>query len=59
MQRFDCLAPDCPLFGPHLIEASAGTGKTFSIEHIYVRLVLEAIEAEEILAVTFTRPQES
>lgn len=55
MQRFDCLALDCPLFGPHLLEASAGTGKTFSIEHIYVRLILESIEVEQILAVTFTR----
>ncbi|PIS02266.1 MAG: hypothetical protein COT85_06230 [Chlamydiae bacterium CG10_big_fil_rev_8_21_14_0_10_42_34] len=55
MQRFDCLALNCPLFGPHLLEASAGTGKTFSIEHIFVRLVLESVEVEQILAVTFTR----
>lgn len=55
MQKFDCLSLDCPLFGPHLLEASAGTGKTFSIEHIYVRLILEGIEVEKILAVTFTR----
>jgi len=55
MQRFDCLSRDCPLFGPHLLEASAGTGKTFSIEHIFVRLILESIEVEQILAVTFTR----
>ncbi|MBX7067146.1 MAG: UvrD-helicase domain-containing protein [Parachlamydiales bacterium] len=55
MQKFDCLALDCPLFGPHLLEASAGTGKTFSIEHIFVRLILEGVEVEQILAVTFTR----
>lgn len=59
MQRFDCLALDCPVFGPHLLEASAGTGKTFSIEHIFTRLILESkqnpIQIEEILAVTFTR----
>ncbi len=55
MQKFDCLALDCPLFGLHLLEASAGTGKTFSIEHIFVRLILEGIELEQILAVTFTR----
>lgn len=57
MQRFDCLSKDCPLLGPHLLEASAGTGKTFSIEHVYVRLILEKdpIEVEQILAVTFTR----
>ena len=55
MKIFNCLAPNVPLFGPHLLEASAGTGKTFSIEHIFVRLILEQIEVEEILAVTFTR----
>ena len=55
MQRFDCLSVDCPLFGPHLLEASAGTGKTFAIEHIFVRLVLEGVELERVLVVTFTR----
>lgn len=55
MQRFDCLKADCPLFGPHLLEASAGTGKTFAIEHIFVRLVLEGMDLERILVVTFTR----
>lgn len=55
MQNFDCLALNCPLMGPHLLEASAGTGKTFSIEHVYVRLILEGIEVGEILAVTFTK----
>lgn len=55
MQKFDCLALDVPLFGPHLLEASAGTGKTFSIEHIVVRLLLHSIELKEILAVTFTK----
>lgn len=55
MQKFDCLSLECPLFGPHLIEASAGTGKTFSIEHIFVRLILEGVEIEKILVVTFTR----
>lgn len=55
MQAFDCLSRACPLFGPHLLEASAGTGKTFSIEHIYVRLILEGLEVEQILVMTFTR----
>jgi exodeoxyribonuclease V beta subunit len=55
MQRFDCLSRECPLFGAHLLEASAGTGKTFSIEHIFVRLILESVELEQILAVTFTK----
>ena len=59
MRTFDCTAQDCPIFGPHLLEASAGTGKTFAIEHVFVRLILESgenpIELEQILAVTFTR----
>lgn len=55
MQPFDCLSKNCPLLGPHLLEASAGTGKTFAIEQIYVRLILESIPVEELLVVTFTR----
>ncbi|WP_163647690.1 exodeoxyribonuclease V subunit beta [Modicisalibacter sp. 'Wilcox'] len=55
-----------PLHGSRLIEASAGTGKTFTIALLYVRLVLGARHAEdaaafhrpltppEILVVTFT-----
>jgi exodeoxyribonuclease V beta subunit len=34
------LALGLPLRGSHLIEASAGTGKTFTISALYVRLVL-------------------
>ncbi|MCL2761081.1 MAG: exodeoxyribonuclease V subunit beta [Desulfuromonadales bacterium] len=38
-----------------LIEASAGTGKTFTIAGIYLRLILEQnIKVDEILVVTFT-----
>ena len=56
MDRFDCLDRHCPLQGPHLIEASAGTGKTFAVEQIFVRLLVEReIEIDQILAVTFTR----
>ena len=57
METFDCLKADCPILGPHLLEASAGTGKTFAIEHVVARLLLEEkeIELEEILAITFTR----
>lgn len=57
MRKFDCLSLDCPLLGAHILEASAGTGKTFSIEHIFVRLLLDPkeIDLEEILVVTFTR----
>jgi exodeoxyribonuclease V beta subunit len=57
MQIFNVLSAGCPIFGPHLLEASAGTGKTFSIEHVVVRLLLqsEEIGIEQVLAVTFTR----
>ena len=44
-----------PLQGRHLIEASAGTGKTYSIVRIYLRLLLEQeYRVEQILLVTFT-----
>lgn len=42
--------------GTHLIEASAGTGKTWSIAALYTRLViLEQIPVDKILVVTFTK----
>lgn len=45
-----------PLEGLALIEASAGTGKTFTITSLFLRLVLEAgLEPERILVVTYTR----
>lgn len=37
-----------------VIEASAGTGKTFTIEHLVVDLVLAGVPLERILVVTFT-----
>ena len=38
-----------------LIEANAGTGKTFNIQHLYLRLILEkGFEPSRILVVTFT-----
>lgn len=47
---------DIPLTGRHLIEASAGTGKTYNITRLYARLLLEQKRAvQEILVVTFTR----
>lgn len=46
----------------YLLEASAGTGKTFAVENLFVRLLVETdpnkqkpFELQEILAVTFTR----
>ena len=44
-----------PLAGIHLIEASAGTGKTFNITRIYLRLLLESeLSVTQILVMTFT-----
>lgn len=45
-----------PLQGRHLIEASAGTGKTYNITRIYLRLLLERkLDVKNILVMTFTR----
>ena len=53
MIPFDLM--NCPLRGAHLIEAGAGTGKTYAIAGLYVRLVVErALPVKEILVVTFT-----
>lgn len=53
-----------PLYGSRLIEASAGTGKTFTLALLYVRLILgqsnnqlgfqRPLSPKEILVVTFT-----
>jgi exodeoxyribonuclease V beta subunit len=49
-------ALDCPLDGMNLIEAGAGTGKTYTIQTLVARIVLEqAVPIEKILVVTFTR----
>ena len=57
------LALSFPLHGSQLIEASAGTGKTFTISALYLRLILghggeQGFEREllppQILVVTFT-----
>jgi len=48
--------PDMPLHGRHLIEASAGTGKTFNITRLYLRFLLEKrLTVKEILVMTFTK----
>ena len=40
----------------HFLQASAGTGKTFAIEHLFARLLIQTdMRIEEILVVTFTR----
>ena len=52
-----------PLYGTRLIEASAGTGKTYTIASLFIRLLLghgdecahhKPITVEQILVVTFT-----
>ncbi len=51
--EFDAL--NVPLEKKNLVEASAGTGKTFSIAVMVLRLILEKdINIKEILLVTFT-----
>lgn len=45
---------DLPLLGIKLIEASAGTGKTYTISNLYLRYVLEGYRVNQILVVTFT-----
>lgn len=53
-QRFD--AATLPLEGLRLIEASAGTGKTFSLAGLYLRLILQKkASVRDILVMTFTR----
>jgi exodeoxyribonuclease V beta subunit len=56
MQPLDTLT--FPLSGASLIEASAGTGKTYTIVNLYLRLLLghgcAPLSVEQILVVTFT-----
>jgi exodeoxyribonuclease V beta subunit len=52
-ERFDLL--EFPLDGLRLIEASAGTGKTFSLTGLYLRLLVEKrLDVRQILVMTFT-----
>ncbi|HAW44902.1 MAG TPA: hypothetical protein DCW60_00930, partial [Sutterella sp.] len=47
---------EMPLSGTHLIEASAGTGKTFTISRLFLRLIVEkGTPISKILVMTFTR----
>lgn len=50
---FDIVRTPLPA-GPTLIEASAGTGKTYALTGVVVRLILEGVELSKILVVTFT-----
>ncbi len=54
MTSFDAQTVD--LQGLNLIEASAGTGKTYTLAELYLRLVLEKeLTVDQILVVTYTR----
>ncbi len=63
MKRFTVLDRATSVHQNHFLEASAGTGKTFAIEHVLVRLLIETDSARcsspailsELLVVTFTR----
>jgi exodeoxyribonuclease V beta subunit len=56
MELLNLDASTIPLKGRHLIEASAGTGKTYNITRIYLRLLLEKeLTVEQILLMTFTK----
>ncbi|MDD3155408.1 MAG: UvrD-helicase domain-containing protein [Victivallaceae bacterium] len=53
MKPFDPFTAE--LTGTHLVEASAGTGKTYSIQSLYLRLLLEQkFSVREILVLTYT-----
>lgn len=41
--------------GLHLIEASAGTGKTYTLSSLMVRIFLEKYLPQQVIATTFTR----
>lgn len=55
MQNYNVLDSTSPITGQIFIEASAGTGKTFAIEHMVLRLILQGIDITKILVVTFTK----
>jgi exodeoxyribonuclease V beta subunit len=61
VKSFDVLSGELNLFESRVLEASAGTGKTFSIENLVTRLIVETCERkspitlERILVVTFTK----
>lgn len=59
LKHFDVLSSHSSIPSKLFLEASAGTGKTFAIENLFVRLIVGAgcksVLAEEILVVTFTK----
>jgi len=56
MKKFDILDRNQEILDSHFLEASAGTGKTFAIEHLVVRLLLSGkVALDQIAILTFTR----
>jgi exodeoxyribonuclease V beta subunit len=57
MQSFDILNRHTPIPRAFLLEASAGTGKTFAIEHLVVRYVIaqDPLAIDTFCIVTFTK----
>ncbi|HEX6833512.1 MAG TPA: UvrD-helicase domain-containing protein [Rudaea sp.] len=54
--RDEDLALTLPLAGIQWIEASAGTGKTYALAGVFVRLIVEQrLQVRDILVVTYTR----
>ena len=52
---YPAVLDEIPLDGHAVIEASAGTGKTYTIEHLVVdRLLRTSARLEQLLVVTFT-----
>ncbi len=51
----EAVSADCRPGGRYLIEASAGTGKTFTITHLILRLILKGVPVRKILVTTFSK----
>ena len=54
MQAFNASSSELEK-GINLIEASAGTGKTFSIAMLVLRFVAKGVTLDQIVVVTFTK----
>lgn len=55
MTSFNILDPTTDIHQNLLLEASAGCGKTFTIEHLIARLIKDGIPLEQMVVVTFTK----
>ena len=49
------LEPGFDMCGTHLVAASAGTGKTYNIQNIYARIIMENdYQVSQVQVMTFT-----